>query len=109
MTIDFMLSLGSTLGVTKVPGKGFLYTKLAQGVSTIFAHFFKNLPTIHCVHVFTYVKYLAMNTILNRELFLFSRVGTRKEKMYVRMSLLHTRNQLHPHDCMGCGHHFLQK
>jgi KUP system potassium uptake protein len=63
VSTEYILSLGSSLGVTKVPGIGLLYTELAQGVPAIFAHFMRNLPAIHSVLVFVCVKYLPVNTI----------------------------------------------
>eukprot|EP00253_Pinus_taeda_P023812 PITA_23812 len=78
VTTEYMLSLG----VTKVPGIGLLYTELAQGVPAIFAHFVRNLPAIHSVLVFVCVKYLPVNTVPEGERFLFRRVGPKEEKMY---------------------------
>jgi KUP system potassium uptake protein len=49
---EYILSLGSSLDVTKVPGIGLLYSELAQGVPTIFSHFMRNLPAMHSVLVF---------------------------------------------------------
>jgi KUP system potassium uptake protein len=60
---EYILSLGSSLDVTKVSGIGLLYSELAQGVPTIFAHFIRNLPAMHSVLVFICVRYLPVNTV----------------------------------------------
>jgi KUP system potassium uptake protein len=60
---EYVLSLGSSLDVTKVPRIGLLYSELAQGVPTIFAHFIRNLPAMHSVLVFICVRYLPVNIV----------------------------------------------
>lgn len=82
VSTEYILSLGSSLGVTKVPGIGLLYTELAQGVPAIFAHFVRNLPAIHSVLVFVCVRYLPVNTVPAGERFLFCRIGPKEQKMY---------------------------
>eukprot|EP00253_Pinus_taeda_P035550 PITA_35550 len=79
---EYMLSLGSNLDVTKVPGIGLLYTELAQGVPAIFEHFMRNLPARHSVLVFVCVKYLPVNTIPAKERFVFRRIGRKEHKIY---------------------------
>lgn len=82
VSTEYILSLGSSLAVTKVPGIGLLYTELAQGVPAIFAHFVRNLPAIHSVLVFVCVRYLPVNTVPAGERFLFRRIGPKEQKMY---------------------------
>lgn len=77
-----MLTLGSSLDVTKVMGIGLLYTKLAQRVPTIFENFMRNLPTRHYVLAFICVKYLPVNTISAEERFTFRRTGPKEHKIY---------------------------
>lgn len=82
VSTEYMLDLGSSLSVSKVPGIGLLYTELAHGVPAIFAHFVRNLPAIHSVLVFVCVKYLPVNTVPAGERFLFRCIGPNEQKMY---------------------------
>eukprot|EP01018_Ginkgo_biloba_P006316 Gb_07513 [translate_table: standard] len=82
VSTEYITSLGSSLGVTRVPGIGLLYTELAQGVPAIFSHFITNLPAIHSVVVFVCVKFLPVSTVPSDERFLFRRVGPKEYKMY---------------------------
>ncbi|XP_058093520.1 potassium transporter 5-like [Magnolia sinica] len=77
-----LTTLGSDLGITRVPGVGLLYTELTQGVPAIFSHFLTNLPAIHSVLVFVSVKYLPVNKVPAEERFLLKRVGPKDYKMY---------------------------
>jgi len=82
VSTEYILSLGSSLSVSKVPGIGLLYTELAHGVPAIFAHFVRNLPAIHSVLVFVCVKYLPVNTVPDGERFLVRCIGPKEQKMY---------------------------
>ena len=82
VSTEYILILGSSLAVTKVPGIGLLYTELAQGVPAIFTHFVRNLPAIHSILVFICVRYLPVNTVPAGERFLFRRIGPKEQKMY---------------------------
>lgn len=68
VTVDSMLNLSCTLSVPNAPIEDLLYTKLAQGVSQILAHFVKNFSVNLYVLVFICLKYLALNTTATREL-----------------------------------------
>jgi KUP system potassium uptake protein len=59
----WILGLGPSLGLVRVPGIGLLYTELVNGVPRIFSHFITHLPAIHSVVVFVCVKYLPVNTV----------------------------------------------
>ncbi|KAG0471143.1 hypothetical protein HPP92_015689 [Vanilla planifolia] len=58
VSMAWILGLGPSLGLVRVPGMGFVYTELASGVPRIFSHLITNLPAIHSVVVFVCVKYL---------------------------------------------------
>uniref|UniRef100_A0A1D1XR97 Potassium transporter n=1 Tax=Anthurium amnicola TaxID=1678845 RepID=A0A1D1XR97_9ARAE len=79
---QYLSSLGSDLGISRVPGVGLLYTELTHGVPAIFQHFLTNLPAIHSVLVFVSVKYLTVNRVPGDERFLLRRVGPKDYKMY---------------------------
>ncbi|VAH35685.1 unnamed protein product [Triticum turgidum subsp. durum] len=75
VSMAWILGLGPSLGLVRVPGIGFVYTELASGVPHIFSHFITNLPAIHSVVVFVCVKYLPVYTVPVEERFLVRRIG----------------------------------
>ncbi|KAJ4955282.1 hypothetical protein NE237_012065 [Protea cynaroides] len=82
VSTEYLISLSATLGITRVPGIGLLYTELTQGIPAIFSHFLANLPAIHSVLVFVSVKYLPVNKVPANERLLVRRVGPKDYKMY---------------------------
>ncbi|KAK9141057.1 hypothetical protein Scep_010738 [Stephania cephalantha] len=68
VSTKYLLTLGTDLGITRVPGIGLLYTELTQGIPSIFSHFLSNLPAIHSVPT--------------DERFVLRRVGPKDYKMY---------------------------
>ncbi|KAL5098095.1 hypothetical protein RYX36_002422 [Vicia faba] len=75
VSMAWILGLGPSLGLVRVPGTGLVYTELASGVPHIFSHFITNLPAIHSVVVFVCVKYLPVYTVPEDERFLVKRIG----------------------------------
>ncbi|CAL0309720.1 unnamed protein product [Lupinus luteus] len=75
ISMAWILGLGPSLGLVRVPGIGLVYTELASGVPHIFSHFITNLPAIHSVVVFVCVKYLPVYTVPEEERFLVKRIG----------------------------------
>ncbi|TKY59677.1 Potassium transporter 11 [Spatholobus suberectus] len=75
VSMAWILGLGPSLGLVRVPGIGLVYTELASGVPRIFSHFITNLPAIHSVVVFVCVKYLPVYTVPEEERFLVKRIG----------------------------------
>ncbi|XP_074562200.1 putative potassium transporter 11 isoform X1 [Curcuma longa] len=75
VSMAWILGLGPSLGLVRVPGMGFVYTELASGVPHIFSHFITHLPAIHSVVVFVCVKYLPVYTVPVEERFLVRRIG----------------------------------
>ncbi|PWZ45933.1 hypothetical protein Zm00014a_024563 [Zea mays] len=82
VSMAWILGLGPSLGLVRVPGIGFVYTELASGVPHIFSHFITNLPAIHSVVVFVCVKYLPVYTVPTEERFLVRRIGPRDFHMF---------------------------
>ncbi|KAF8760579.1 hypothetical protein HU200_010050 [Digitaria exilis] len=56
VSMKWILNLGPSLGIMRVPGIGLIYTELVTGVPAIFSHFVTNLPAFHQVLVFVCVK-----------------------------------------------------
>lgn len=82
VSMAWILGLGPSLGLVRVPGVGLVYTELANGVPRIFSHFITNLPAIHSVVVFVCVKYLPVYTVPEDERFLIKRIGPEEFHMF---------------------------
>ncbi|KAH0854370.1 hypothetical protein HID58_078922 [Brassica napus] len=82
VSMSWILGLGPSLGLVRVPGVGLVYTELASGVPHIFSHFITNLLAIHSVVVFVCVKYLPVYTVPEEERFLVKRIGPKKFRMF---------------------------
>ncbi|KAK9937185.1 hypothetical protein M0R45_013994 [Rubus argutus] len=82
VSMAWILGLGPSLGLVRVPGIGLVYTELASGVPRIFSHFITNLPAIHSVVVFVCVKFLPVCTVPEEERFLVKRIGPKNFHMF---------------------------
>ncbi|EPS57675.1 hypothetical protein M569_17142, partial [Genlisea aurea] len=80
--IKWILGLGPSLGIVRVPGIGLIYSELATGVPPIFSHFVTNLPAFHRVLVFVCVKSVPVPYVPAEERFLIGRVCPRPYRMY---------------------------
>ncbi|XP_057983100.1 potassium transporter 4 [Malania oleifera] len=80
--LRWLLGLGPSLGIVRVPGIGFIYSELATGVPPIFSHFVTNLPAFHKVLVFVCVKSVPVPYVSPEERFLIGRVCPRPYRMY---------------------------
>ncbi|GAU33876.1 hypothetical protein TSUD_66630 [Trifolium subterraneum] len=82
VSMAWILGLGPSLGLVRVPGIGLVYTELASGVPPIFSHFITNLPAIHSVVCFVCVKYLPVYTVPEEERFLVKRIGPKNYHIF---------------------------
>ncbi|CAN1166411.1 Potassium transporter 11 [Linum perenne] len=82
VSMAWIIGLGPSLGLVRVPGIGLVYTELASGVPHIFSHFITNLPAIHSVVLFVCVKYLPVYTVPEDERFLVKRIGPKNFRMF---------------------------
>ncbi|XP_031130133.1 potassium transporter 11-like [Ipomoea triloba] len=82
VSMAWILGLGPSLGLVRVPGIGLVYTELASGVPHIFSHFITNLPATHSAVVFVCVKYLPVYTVPEDERFLVKRIGPKNFHMF---------------------------
>lgn len=80
--LKWLLNLGPSLGIVRVPGIGLVYSELATGIPSIFSHFVTNLPAFHNVVVFICVKYVPIPFVLPTERYLIGRVCPRPYRMY---------------------------
>ncbi|KAL0890047.1 hypothetical protein Bca101_014030 [Brassica carinata] len=82
VSMSWILGLGPSLGLVRVPGIGLVHTELASGVPHIFSHFITNLPAIHSVVVFVCIKNLPVYTVPEEERFLVKRIGPKTFRMF---------------------------
>lgn len=82
VSMKWILTLGPSLGIMRVPGIGFIYTELVTGVPSIFSHFVTNLPAFHQVLVFVCVKSVPVPYVPTDERYLIGRIGPRDYRMY---------------------------
>uniref|UniRef100_A0A0D9X2R0 Potassium transporter n=1 Tax=Leersia perrieri TaxID=77586 RepID=A0A0D9X2R0_9ORYZ len=82
VSMKWILTLGPSLGIVRVPGIGLIYTELVTGVPSIFSHFVTNLPAFHQVLVFVCVKSVPVPYVPVDERYLIGRIGPREYRMY---------------------------
>lgn len=82
VSLKWLLALGPSLGIVRVPGIGLIYTELATGIPSIFSHFVTNLPAFHQVLVFVCVKSVPVPHVSSEERFLIGRACPRPYRMY---------------------------
>ncbi|KAJ6342007.1 hypothetical protein OIU78_010030 [Salix suchowensis] len=97
VSMAWILGLGPSLGLVRVPGIGLVYTELARGVPHIFSHFITNLPAIHSIVVFVCVKYLPVHSVPEGERFLVKRIGPVNFRMF-RCVVRYGYKDLHKRD-----------
>lgn len=82
VSINWLLSLGPSLGIVRVRGIGLIHTELVSGIPAIFSHFVTNLPAFHQVVVFLCIKSVPVPHVRPEERFLVGRVGPREYRLY---------------------------
>uniref|UniRef100_A0A1J3HKK3 Potassium transporter n=1 Tax=Noccaea caerulescens TaxID=107243 RepID=A0A1J3HKK3_NOCCA len=82
VSLKWLLGLGPSLGIVRVPGIGLVYSELATGVPAIFSHFVTNIPAFHKVVVFVCVKSVPVPHVSPEERFLIGRVCPKPYRMY---------------------------
>ncbi|RDX94287.1 Potassium transporter 4, partial [Mucuna pruriens] len=82
VSLKWLMALGPSLGIARVPGIGLIYTELATGIPALFSHFVTNLPAFHMVLVFVCVKSVPVPHVSPEERFLIGRVCPRPYRMY---------------------------
>ncbi|XP_061988936.1 potassium transporter 3 [Rosa rugosa] len=82
VSMKWILTLGPSLGIVRVPGIGLIYTELATGVPSTFTHFLTNLPAFYQVVVFVCIKTVPVPCVPQKERFLIGRIGPKSYGMY---------------------------
>lgn len=82
VSINWLLSLGPSLGIVRVRGIGLIHTELVSGIPAIFSHFVTNLPAFHQVLVFLCIKSVPVPHVRPEERFLVGRIGPKEYRLY---------------------------
>lgn len=82
VSIDWLMSLGPSLGIVRVRGIGLVHTELVSGIPAIFSHFVTNLPAFHQVLVFLCIKSVPVPHVRPEERFLVGRIGPKEFRLY---------------------------
>ncbi|OMO89911.1 potassium transporter [Corchorus olitorius] len=82
VSINWLLSLGPSLGIVRVRGIGLIHTELVSGIPAIFSHFVTNLPAFHQVLVFLCIKSVPVPHVRPEERFLIGHIGPREYRLY---------------------------
>lgn len=82
VSLDWLLALGESLGIARVPGIGLVYTDLISGVPANFSRFVTNLPAFHRILVFVCIKSVPVPFVPPAERYLVGRVGPPSHRSY---------------------------
>ncbi|KAF8402506.1 hypothetical protein HHK36_010591 [Tetracentron sinense] len=82
VSLEWLLALGPSLGIARVPGIGLVYTDLISGIPANFSRFVTNLPAFHRILVFVCVKSVPVPYVLPAERYLVGRVGPPAHRSY---------------------------
>ncbi|KAF5181464.1 Potassium transporter, partial [Thalictrum thalictroides] len=82
VSLEWLLALGPSIGITRVPGIGIVYTNLVSGIPANFSRFVTNLPAFHRVLVFVCVKSVPVPYVPSVERYLVGRVGPPAHRSY---------------------------
>ncbi|KAK9283916.1 hypothetical protein L1049_012171 [Liquidambar formosana] len=82
VSLEWLLALGPSLGITRVPGIGIVFTDLISGIPANFSRFVTNLPAFHRILVFVCVKSVPVPHVPPAERYLVGRVGPPAHRSY---------------------------
>ncbi|TQD81548.1 hypothetical protein C1H46_032910 [Malus baccata] len=82
VSLDWLLALGPSLGIARVPGIGLVFTDLTSGIPANFSRFVTNLPAFHRILVFVCVKSVPVPYVPPAERYLVGRIGPAAHRSY---------------------------
>ncbi|KAF4346043.1 hypothetical protein G4B88_028754 [Cannabis sativa] len=82
VSLEWLLALGPSLGIARVPGIGLVFTDLTSGIPANFSRFVTNLPAFHRILVFVCVKSVPVPFVTPAERYLVGRVGPAAHRSY---------------------------
>ncbi|XP_031109434.1 potassium transporter 2-like [Ipomoea triloba] len=82
VSLEWLLALGPSLGISRVPGIGLVFTDLTSGIPANFSRFVTNLPAFHGILVFVCIKSVPVPFVPPAERYLVGRVGPASHRSY---------------------------
>ncbi|KAI8540200.1 hypothetical protein RHMOL_Rhmol09G0243400 [Rhododendron molle] len=82
VSLEWLLALGPSLGISRVPGIGIVFTNLTSGIPANFSRFVTNLPAFHRTLVFVCIKSVPVPYVPPAERYLVGRVGPPAHRSY---------------------------
>lgn len=82
VSLEWLLALGPSLGISRVPGIGIVFTDLTSGIPANFSRFVTNLPAFHRILVFVCIKSVPVPYVPPAERYLVGRVGPSAHRSY---------------------------
>ncbi|XP_040377794.1 potassium transporter 5 isoform X1 [Oryza brachyantha] len=79
---NYVSELALRRNLARLPGIGFLYSELVQGIPPILPHLVEKVPSIHSVLVIISIKYLPISKIETKERFLFRYVEPKEYRVF---------------------------
>ncbi|PSS11356.1 Potassium transporter like, partial [Actinidia chinensis var. chinensis] len=82
LSMKWILTLGPSLGIVRVPGIGLIYSELVTGIPAMFSHFLANLPATHQVIIFVSIKCVLVPYVPHKERYLIGRIGPKSYRLF---------------------------
>lgn len=82
VSTEWLIDISPGLGISRVPGIGFIYTEIVAGIPAFFSHFITNLPAFHQVLILVSFKSVPVPYIGESERYLIGRIGPKDYKIY---------------------------
>ncbi|KAL6584195.1 hypothetical protein OROMI_003484 [Orobanche minor] len=82
VSIEWLTDYSPSLGVSRVPGIGIVYSDIDMGIPAFFSHFITNLPAFHQVLIFVSFNSSPVPYIPDNRRYLIGRVGPKEYKIY---------------------------
>lgn len=82
VSIEWLTDYSPSLGVSRVPGIGFVYSDVEMGIPAFFTHFITNIPAFHQVLIFVTFKSSPVPYVHESRRYLIGRVGPKEYKIY---------------------------
>ncbi|KAL0355023.1 UNVERIFIED_CONTAM: Potassium transporter 10 [Sesamum radiatum] len=82
VSVEWLTDYSPGLGVSRVPGIGFIYSDVDTGIPAFFSHFITNLPAFHQVLIFVSFKSSPVPHIPENRRYLIGRVGPKEYRIY---------------------------
>ena len=79
---EWITEMSPGLGVSRVPGIGFIYSDIVTGIPAFFSHFITNLPAYHQLLIFVSFKSLPVPCVPQKQRYLIGRLGSKDYKVY---------------------------